>query len=130
MSLQLTDTKKLGNTGEQFVIDHLKQQGFTLCAQNYRKFFGEIDIIACKKNLYVFVEVKTRKSDTMPMGNLISPTKQIKIIKTAQTFIAENKISLNNICRFDVGLVVKKNDEFSLKYIENAFTKPERDYGY
>lgn len=130
MSLQLTDTKKLGNAGEQFVVEHLKRIGFTICAQNYRKFFGEVDIIACKKNLYVFVEVKTRTSDAMPMGNLIGLAKQMKIIKTAQTFIAENKLGIANICRFDVALVITTESNFSLTYIENAFTKPESDYGY
>ena len=124
------DTKNLGNAGEQFVVSYLKKNGFTVCAQNYRKFFGEIDIIACKKNLYVFVEVKTRKSDAMPMGQLISTSKQDKIIKTAQTFMVENQLSRNNVCRFDVALVLKKDVDFSINYIENAFTKQEDRYGY
>ena len=126
----LLETKKLGNAGEIFVVKHLQQQGFTLCAQNYRQFFGEVDIIACKKNLYIFVEVKTRKSDAMPMGNLISPSKQTKIIKTAQTFIATNQLGGNHVCRFDVALLIKNDTNFSMQYIENAFTKAESDYGY
>ena len=128
MSLKLTETKQLGNAGEQFVVQHLQQVGFTICAQNYRKFFGEVDIIAYKKNMYAFVEVKTRKSDAMPMGNLIGLAKQMKIIKTAQAFIAENKISASNVCRFDVALLVKNGDSFVMEYIENAFTKPENEY--
>ena len=130
MKSMLTETKKLGNAGEQFVANYLQHNGFTICTQNYRQFFGEIDVIAYKKNMYVFVEVKTRKSDAMPMGNLISPAKQSKIIKTAQTFIAQNQLHSTNICRFDVALLVKKDDTFIMQYIENAFTKPESSYGY
>ncbi len=123
-----THTKLLGNAGELFVVDYLQKHGFIICAQNYRKFFGEIDVIACKKQLYVFVEVKTRRSATMPMGQLISPIKQQKIIKTAQTFIAEQQLSRNNVCRFDVALLVQHDTSFTMNYIENAFTKPEDRY--
>lgn len=130
MSNVANDNKSLGNAGEQFVANHLQQQGFSICAQNYRKFFGEVDIIACKKNLYIFVEVKTRKPSTIAMGQLISPSKQQKIIKTAQTFIAENQLGQNNVCRFDVALVLKNDTSFSMNYIENAFIKQEKSYGY
>lgn len=130
MNSPTSETKNLGYAGELLVIDHLQQQGFAICAQNYRKFFGEIDVIAYKKNLYIFVEVKTRKSDAMPMGQLISPTKQQKIIKTAQTFIAEKQLGVNNVYRFDVALVLKNNEKLSIDYIENAFTKNEDRYGY
>ena len=128
MMVPLTSTKSLGNAGESFVVNYLQQQGFTVCAQNYRKFFGEIDIIAHKKELYVFVEVKTRKSADMPMGQLISPVKQKKIIKTAQTFIAEHQLNRNNVCRFDVALVLKNSISFSIDYLENAFTPQEDRY--
>jgi len=121
--------KKLGNDGELFVVNYLVKNGFTIAAQNYRKFFGEIDIIATKKQLCVFVEVKTRKSNSVAMGQLISSSKQTKIIKTAQTFIAENKLS-NAIFRFDVALVCGEKSNFSLEYIENAFTKLEGHYDY
>ncbi len=126
----MNDNKSLGNAGELFVVQHLQKLGFTICSQNYRKFFGEIDIIACKKNLYIFVEVKTRKSDAMAMGQLISSSKQQKVIKTAQTFIAENQLDRHNVCRFDVALVLQNGITFSMEYIENAFTKNQDHYGY
>ena len=130
MSRLAAQNKILGNAGELFVLNYLQKNGFTICAQNYRKFFGEIDLIASKKNLYVFVEVKTRKSDAMPMGQLISKSKQDKIIKTAQTFMVENQLSMNNVCRFDVALVLKNDVAFSMDYIENAFVKKEDSYAY
>lgn len=121
------NNRSFGDAGEQFVVQYLQKNGFTVQAVNYRKFFGEIDIIACKKELYVFVEVKTRKSVTMPMGQLISRPKQQKIIKTAQTFIVEQKLR-DYVYRFDVALVSVDGTGFCLEYIENAFTKPEHSY--
>lgn len=121
------NNRSFGDTGEQFVVQYLQKNGFTVQAVNYRKFFGEIDIIASKQELYVFVEVKTRKSVTMPMGQLISRPKQQKIIKTAQTFIVEQKLR-DYVYRFDVALVSVNSTGFVLEYIENAFTKPEDSY--
>jgi len=130
MKNQSAATKKLGIEGELFVIEYLKKLGFQISTTNFRKFFGEIDIIACKKNMYIFVEVKTRKSATMPMGNLISLDKQKKIIKTAQAFIVEHKIDSNTTYRFDVALVLKENSSFYLEYIENAFTQHNTQHDY
>ena len=120
--------KELGNHGEAFVVAHLKQNGFTICSQNYRKFFGEIDIIAMKNNLYVFVEVKTRKSNLISLHHLIQPSKQKKIIKVAESFIAEKQL-YDVICRFDVALLQPNEKDFRLEYIENAFIKKEEN-GY
>ena len=122
------NNRTLGDQGEQFVITYLQKQGFTIKAQNYRKFFGEIDIIACSSQLYIFVEVKTRRSTAIAMGQLISPSKQQKIIKTAQTFIAEHTLQ-DYVYRFDVALVQPADVDFSIEYIENAFTKRESRYG-
>lgn len=121
--------RSFGDKGELFVVDYLQKNGFIIQAQNYRKFFGEVDIIAVKSKLYVFVEVKTRRSPAMPMGQLVSRPKQQKIIKTAQTFIAQQQLS-GHVYRFDVALVSVHGPSFTLEYIENAFTSAEGDYSY
>ena len=123
------NNRSFGNQGELFVVAYLQEQGFVVKAQNYRKFFGEIDIIACKPQLYIFVEVKTRRSASIAMGQLISIPKQQKIIKTAQTYIAEQKL-YGYVHRFDVALVQPDGTTFSVEYIENAFTKNESGYDH
>lgn len=132
MSSPITNTKKLGNQGELFVSDHLQKLGFIICKMNYRKFFGEIDIIAHKKELYIFVEVKTRTSSTVvPLEHLISISKQQKIIKTAQTFIAEQQLGHHIVYRFDVALLKPDQNNFLMTYIPNAFiNSSSRTYEY
>jgi putative endonuclease len=49
----------LGNAGEQFVAHFLQNKSFKILAQNYRTKLGEIDLIAQKDELIVFVEVNT-----------------------------------------------------------------------
>jgi len=117
--------KEFGNQAEQFVSGYLKKKSFTIVEQNYQKRCGEIDIIARKKNLVIFVEVKIRKNAYFPLSEIITRSKQKKIIKTAQTFIQEQHFT-DAIFRFDVALLtVNSSAEFDLNYIENAFTKLE-----
>ena len=69
---------KLGKKGEDIVAKKLKSEGFSILHRNYRKRFGEIDIIAVKKDLLIFVEVKMRKNPLFDLSYLIVPSKQKK----------------------------------------------------
>lgn len=120
-----TTTKHLGNTGEQFVAETLQQQGFTIAAHNYQKQAGEIDVIACKKDLVVFVEVKTRTSFFCDTGKIITPTKQKKIATVAKHFLATHTQYEDKNYRFDVAFVQKKENTFDLTYIPDAFQAHE-----
>lgn len=112
-------TKTTGNQGELAVVKKLRQDGFSILRQNYQIRQGEIDIIAQKNELVVFVEVKTRKNQYFPLSQVITPSKQRKIIATAKWFIAQNKI-VDTLLRFDVALVTE-GKEYTIDYIANAF---------
>ena len=117
-------TRTLGKEGEDFVAQQLKQKGFIIVAQNYRKFFGEIDIICQKNELVIFVEVKMRSKKTVDTAELIVPSKQRKIGLVAKEFLSTHFLP-NVTYRFDVALVEKHNHTFITRYIENAFTITE-----
>ena len=55
-----SEKKSLGDWGENKAAEFLKQKGYQILCQNYRTPFGEIDIIALKKEILFFIEVKTR----------------------------------------------------------------------
>ena len=113
--------RDLGIAGEQFVATYLQNEGYTILASNYKKFYGEIDLIAKKGQLIVFVEVKTRKNQSFPLSEVIVQQKRNHIIKTAYAFIAEHSYDQTNF-RFDVALVEKKENEWKLTYIPQAFS--------
>lgn len=113
--------KEIGNFGEDFVINKLQKDGFKILEKNYRKKFGEIDIIASKQNLIAFIEVKTRKSIYFDLSQVIVSSKQKKIIMTAKEYLCSKNL-YDHIFRFDVALVECKNNKFEIKYFENAFT--------
>ncbi|MBI2775582.1 YraN family protein [Candidatus Dependentiae bacterium] len=112
--------KIIGQLGEDAAVQHLLSNNYTIVARNFRKKGGEIDIIAQKKDLIVFVEVKTRTSNYFALSEIIVPSKQRKIIITAHSYILENKLR-DYILRFDIALVHQVGEKFKIDYIENAF---------
>lgn len=119
--------KQTGLMGEALVADHLKQQGFAILATNYRKRWGEVDIIARKRKVVAFVEVKLRTNAYFNISQVITPSKQQKIIKTAFSFIAEQQLD-SMTYRFDVALLTKNETGYDLCYLENAFTSSENNF--
>lgn len=49
--------------GEDIAYIFLKKQGYKIIDRNWRKGYGEIDLIAIENGCLVFIEVKTRSSD-------------------------------------------------------------------
>lgn len=82
--------KLIGALGEGLAAHFLEDRGYRILAKNYRKPWGEIDVVAEKDGLLAFVEVKTNSSQ-FPSG--FSPELRVdyrktdRLIKTAQTFL-------------------------------------------
>lgn len=116
----MSSTTNLGNYGEQLVATWLGAQGFSILERNYKKKYGEIDLIAQKKDLIVFVEVKMRSISYFDPAQSITISKQKKIIMVAQEYLMRHNGDDNN-CRFDVALIEIVNNEPKLTYLQNAF---------
>ncbi len=112
-----------GDKGESFTVRYLKRRGWKILERNYRKVFGEIDIIAQKGDLIAFVEVKTRRENPLTQPyEAVDYRKRQRIIKTAAAYLAENETDC--FCRFDVSEVFINSSTLKpikLNYIENAF---------
>lgn len=120
------ENKNKGISGESFVVSYLERLGFAIVIRNFRKTFGEIDIIARKDFLLVFVEVKMRLSDSVDYGELIGYSKRKKIIATAHAFLMENQDLYDDcVCRFDVAFVTFVDANPRISYVKNAFFENE-----
>ena len=109
--------KKTGNLGEIKATAYLKRQKYKILENNFQNKLGEIDIIAEKGGVIVFVEVKTRL--TYKYGEPIEAVdyrKQNKIKKVAEIYLMIKNKSLSDV-RFDVIEVLDNN----INHIENAF---------
>lgn len=110
-----------GKEGETLVAQYLQKNGYTIISQNYRKFFGEVDLIAQKNDTIAFIEVKWRHNPLIDPAELIGTSKQKKIISIAKAFLSKHN-NLDVVCRFDVALIEDYNNSIELRYIPNAFT--------
>jgi len=57
--------QRLGSFGERVAVAHLEEKGYQIRETNFRVREGEIDIVAEHGDTLVFVEVKTRRGDSM-----------------------------------------------------------------
>jgi putative endonuclease len=116
--------KALGARGEAVAAVHLKEQGFIIVASNWRCRSGELDLIAEKDGLLVFIEVRTRtKTGTFgtPQES-VTARKQKQVRETAQFYMYACNL-LDKAVRFDVICLQFARDGtfLTLDHIEDAF---------
>jgi putative endonuclease len=115
------DKTETGRIGEESVCRYLESHGYRIVARNYRIRGGEIDIIAENGEYLAFVEVKSRKPDSMVTGfEAVNKRKQGLIIRTASDYCIKNPTELQP--RFDIAQVIISGGRvLSIDYIPNAF---------
>ncbi len=115
---------RLGALAERYAASCLAKDGYQIVATNYHSRYGEIDIIATRDDVLVFVEVKARspKAYYSPM-EAVTSAKMKKITATALCYLEQNPSDLQP--RFDViELVVIDKDcpqVLSYNHIVGAF---------
>ena len=114
-------SKALGDRGEAYAANYLRQNGYRILTCNYRTKIGEIDLIAEDQDTLVFIEVKTRSSLRYGMpAEAVNYKKKQKIIQTAYWYLCAQHRE-NAICRFDVLEVYAVGDRWNVHQIKNAF---------
>ena len=90
----MTATVETGKLGEAMAKEYLKKQGYDIIEQNYRTKRAEIDIIAAKNRVLVFVEVRTKSSDQFGTPEeTINYGKRQKLIRNAVAYVARKKFT-------------------------------------
>src|SRR3989338_5648596 len=100
----MTLKSEFGSWAENYVAQYLKSKNYTVVGQNYKKPWGEIDIITKKKEVLVFVEVKANKKEIAGFEpeNRINKEKLRRLSRAIQTFLASNNYSPNQKRQVDV----------------------------
>lgn len=116
-------TKDIGQLGEDLAAKYLKRNGFTIIIRNYRKKYGELDIIAENEGDLVFIEVKTRTTESHGSAEeAVTVSKQQQIIKLAMIYISENELFDKSV-RFDVvSILLNKRKAVKINLIKHAFS--------
>ena len=117
------NTRITGNEGENRAVAYLVSKGFEIIERNWRTNRGEIDIIAYKNDVLVFVEVKTLPNGTLDMiQRELNNQKRQRIIKTSKRFLLKHREYNNSYVRFDV-IVIDMPGLEPVYHIENAFSE-------
>ena len=121
----MNDKKERGNWGEERAALFLRLHGYRIVERNFRCRQGEIDIIARKGEVVVFVEVKQRKNaDFGEAREFVTYSKQRRVIAAAELWLLKTGCELQP--RFDVIEVYAPQGTKTLfpeiNHIENAFS--------
>ena len=116
----------LGAEGESRAAAFLARRGYRIVARNVRAGGVEIDIVALRGRLVVFVEVKTRRSRSFgPPEAAVDGRKQARLVRGAAAWLQAHR-GLARRTRFDViicepGSGGDTSGGWRLRHLEGAF---------
>ena len=122
-----TESKKLGNLGEEISARFLEKRGYSVIERNYLRKVGEIDLICKKDEVIHFVEVKTVSRETVsretgdtyrPEDNL-HKNKLLRLERAISLFIEENSIENDWEIMAVIVTIEKKSKIARVKILEN-----------
>ena len=128
-----TEKQNIGKLGEDIAVKYLEKHGYKILDRNYRKPWGEIDIIASeniRKNQFlarqsqelVFIEVKTQnqKFEWRPEEN-ITRHKKRQLSRIIMTYLKANRIPEDQNWRVDVLAITLdfKTKNAQIEHIQN-----------
>lgn len=117
----MKSTTDKGNLGEGMAVEYLQEHGMAILERNWRSGHLEVDIIARDGEMIVFVEVKTRETNTWgePQTS-VTADKQRNLIKAANLYVLSKDI--NSDTRFDIISIILNEDNTKITHIPNAFS--------
>ncbi len=82
----------------------MEKRGYVVLELNYRKPWGEIDIVALKEGILVFVEVKANRKIVAGFEPELraNSSKIEKVVRTARTYLAEKKYDSEQEWQIDI----------------------------
>jgi len=108
-------TYQFGLLAEKITILFLRLKGYQILAWRYKTYLGEIDIIAKKSKMIIFIEVKARRSKA-DLEEVLRPQQIRRIYDAADLFIAKKPHFHNHNLRFDF---VEVGRFFTIKHHHN-----------
>jgi len=121
--------RELGIEAENAAAAYLERRGVSIITRNYRRRWGEVDIIAMDSDVLVFIEVKAGRNQVVsPPALRVGYRKQRRLISAAKQFLQENALNPEAV-RFDVlELVLVNRTEWRIEHIQDAFRLEDEDF--
>jgi len=98
---------RAGLSAEARAAAYLMAKGYRILAKRFRTPHGEIDIVARRRNLLAFIEVKARAS-LDEAAYAVTPRQQARIIAAAQAWLMAHPEHAEFDLRFDAMLIAPR----------------------
>lgn len=114
--------RTLGAQGEALAAAHLARQGYRIVGRNVRADGVELDLVATRGSLCVFVEVKTRGSRRLGRPEeAVDGRKRARLVRGAAAWMREHRVRAASV-RFDVIAVERSADgSWTVRHLPGAF---------
>jgi putative endonuclease len=99
---------RTGLSAESRAAAFLMAKGYRILAKRFRTPHGEIDLVAKKRNLLAFIEVKARAS-LDEAAYAVTPRQQARIIDAAQGWLVAHPEHAEFDLRFDAILIAPRH---------------------
>lgn len=114
----ISKSQRIGELGEDIACKYLMKQGYSILERNYTRKWGEIDIIAEKKDKKYFIEVKSKSVSNLDLVNSdvnnkdsqnrtednMHVMKMRRLRRVVETYLINQRIGNNN-WQFDLLVV-------------------------
>jgi len=117
--------KQLGDSAEALAAKYLKDKDYRVLARQYKKIFGEIDLVCQDGDEVVFVEVKSLASSEYGYPEQAVTSEKIgHILKVSEEYLTKNHLQ-DSPWRIDVVAIEYQSDPPTITHIE-AIDIPEQ----
>ncbi len=120
----------LGKWGEEIAYEYFVKKGYGVIGRNVRvgRSSNELDLICTKGTRIIFIEVKTRTSDAIDPLLSITPEKERRIIRAAESYLRQTHTMLDP--QFDLLIVVgDPTSGYRIEHHEDVFRPPLHSSG-
>ena len=121
-----TEKQKIGNLGEDLACRFLVSKDFRVIERNYRKKWGEIDVIAVKDGVLHFVEVKAmaalhNNGGHRPEDN-VHKWKKLRLSRAIRTYLLDRHVSDETEFEIDVLALVLdfETKKAKIRFVQNV----------
>jgi len=112
-----------GRKAEILAANYLKERGYNILDRNFRKPWGELDIVAKRGAVIIFAEVKAAKNPSSGFEPELHMNREkiIKLVRTARTYLAQKNYGPNQGWQIDLISVTFDSQKTSpdIRHYEN-----------
>lgn len=109
-----------GNVGEEMAAHYLRDNGYQIIDQNNSTKFGELDLIATKNDILIFVEVKLKQTeDYGTPEEMIGKNKLMQVRRTAEIYLLTNPDIANSYDKYQIDAICIVEETGRISHHEN-----------